>query len=265
LGHYFSAPLFPLLGVALLALMLLPLGWIMIANVGVVIAGVTWGLVLLVGFLAAILLLGLLFGWPLMWVAISAEERGDAFEGLQRSYAFTFGRPLHYLFYAVLTVLLGALGWLLVWFFSETIAEWSYWGVSWGTEASENRLQTIRQAVEGTGGGGTALGFGGFLIGLWVKLLRTVAVGFVYSFFWCAASAIYLLLRRDVDQTEFDDVFVAEEEDREALPPLEDEAMGDQKGVVKPEPEYEKPGAGEPEAGSGPHEPGGDDKADESV
>ena len=47
-----------------------------------------------------LLLLGLLFGWPLMWATISAEGT-DSFDALSRSYAYTFQRPLHYLFYVV--------------------------------------------------------------------------------------------------------------------------------------------------------------------
>ena len=37
---------------------------------------------------------------------------------------------------------------------------------------------------------------------MWEGLLRTIAAAFSYSFFWCAAAAIYLLLRRDVDQPQ---------------------------------------------------------------
>ena len=40
-----------------------------------------------------------------------------------------------------------------------------------------------------------------------------MATAFGYAFFWTAATAIYLLLRYDVDQSETDEVFVEEEEE----------------------------------------------------
>ena len=42
-------------------------------------------------------------------------------------------------------------------------------------------------------------------------LVRLVTTGFIFSFFWCVAGAIYLLLRQDVDDKEFDDVYVPAE------------------------------------------------------
>ncbi len=33
-----------------------------------------------------------------------------------------------------------------------------------------------------------------------------MAVGYLYSYFWVSAAAIYLLLRRNVDDTELDEV-----------------------------------------------------------
>ena len=49
---------------------------------------------------------------------------------------------------------------------------------------------------------------------------RTMAVGFLFTFFVSAAAGIYLLLRRAVDQTPLDDVYVVDEETKYALPEL---------------------------------------------
>ncbi len=38
-----------------------------------------------------------------------------------------------------------------------------------------------------------------------------MAVGYLYSYFWVSAAAIYLLLRRNVDDTELDEVRLDEE------------------------------------------------------
>ena len=83
------------------------------ANLGLLLGGLLWPLALVAGLLMTLLLLGLLFGWPLMWATISAEGT-DSFDALSRSYAYVFQRPLHYLFYIMVAAVIGWLGWLLV-------------------------------------------------------------------------------------------------------------------------------------------------------
>ncbi len=81
---YFAAPLLPLLGVVLVAIPLAVLGLLVRWNFGVLLAGVLWPLALLGGLVMALLLLGLAFGWPLMWATISTEGT-DSFDALSRS------------------------------------------------------------------------------------------------------------------------------------------------------------------------------------
>ncbi len=121
LGAYVGAPLFPIVGVVLVALPIYGLGLLARSDGGLFAVGLFWILALFGGLLMAVLLLGLLFGWPLMWGTIGAEERGDVFEAFSRSYSYTFQRPLHYLFYAALATVYGGLAWLLVYHFSEYV------------------------------------------------------------------------------------------------------------------------------------------------
>ena len=44
----------------------------------------------------------------------------------------------------------------------------------------------------------------------WIKLVGWLVHGWIYSYFWSAASIIYLILRRDVDGTEWYSVFLPE-------------------------------------------------------
>ena len=182
-------------------------------------AGIFWPLALLGGLLMAILLLGLLFGWPLMWATISAEGT-DSFDALSRSYAYVFQRPLHYLFYAVVATLFGLLGWLLVSNFAAGVVAVTYWAASWGYGGNPAAL--VASGCEGIGSVGIAL------IRIWVAVVKLLAVGFLFSYFWTASTAIYFLLRRDVDATEMDEVFLEEEEEQQGygLPPLETDSQG---------------------------------------
>ena len=79
-------------------------------DVGIVVAGAVWGRrVCYPVCVMAVLSLGMLAGWPLMWGAIAAED-SDAFDAISRSYAYTFQRPLHYLFYACFASFIALLG-----------------------------------------------------------------------------------------------------------------------------------------------------------
>jgi hypothetical protein len=63
---------------------------------------------------------------------------------------------------------------------------------------------------------------GAVLIRFWVEGLKLLAVGFLFSYFWVAFTAVYFLMRRQVDATEIDEVYLEEEQEEEAggLPPL---------------------------------------------
>jgi len=216
LGAYIGSPLFPVLGVVVIALPIYLLGVLARWDGGLLAMGIVWLLALLGGLVIAVLLLGLLFGWPLMWGTISAEERGDVFEAFSRSYSYAFQRPLHYLFYAVLATVYGALAWLLVYHFSEATIRFAEWAAALG--AGEDRWAEIVRLQDDPSLGAGVSRYGVLLMGLGAGLVRSVAAGFGYSLFWCLAAAAYLLLRRDVDQTEFDEVFVEPESQRYQLP-----------------------------------------------
>jgi hypothetical protein len=61
--------------------------------------------------------------------------------------------------------------------------------------------------------------WGAGLVGFWLALLFLMMLGFSYSFFWTAATVIYFLLRRRVDEAEPDEVFLEEEEPEAPLAP----------------------------------------------
>jgi hypothetical protein len=59
--------------------------------------------------------------------------------------------------------------------------------------------------------------WGAWIVCFWLTLIFLVMLGFTYSFFWSAATMIYFLMRKKVDESEMDEVFV--EEDEPPLPP----------------------------------------------
>lgn len=218
---YVTAPLYPLLGVALLSIPVALLGLAMYLDLGVLVAGILWFFVLLATLAMAFVLLGLFFGWPLMWPTISAEN-GEAFEAMSRAYGYTLQRPWHYLFFAIVSALFGSLCWFFISLFADWTVHLAWWGVSWGTGLE--RLAEIQRAAA-TGEDIGAMMYGGTrLINFFNGLVYCVAQAFGYCLFFSLSSAVYLLLRQVDDETEFDEVYVEEDEDRLTLPQLQTDA-----------------------------------------
>jgi hypothetical protein len=248
---YFFAPLGPLVLIGLSALFVLCFAWLMRWDAGIFFVSLVWPLFLISGLTIALLLVGLVFGWPLMWPTISTEGT-DGFDALSRSYAGVYQRPLQYLFYTLVAMGLGWLGWIFVKNFASTVVWTTYWSASWSAGA-----ETIRKIVElktetGEPLTGMAL-YGARIIHFFAGVTKLLAVGFCFSYFWNASSAIYLLLRRSVDATEMDEVYLDadESEAKFGLPKI----LIDDAGA--PEMEEKKPAAvsAKSEAGEGEEKP----------
>jgi hypothetical protein len=215
---YFLAPLYPVLGIVLIAIPIVLLGLPMrlAPGLGAILAALLWIFVILASLAAVWLLAGLLFGWPLMWPAISAEREGDPFEAFSRSFSYVYGNPLHYLFYVIVAALFGALCLAIVAGAATLVTEFGFWALAWGGGESAVRLRELVDfhlvgnipALELEEN--RALVFGAWIFSLFVRLIGAVVTGYTFSYFWCVASAIYLLLRQDVDEKEMDEVFLDE-------------------------------------------------------
>jgi hypothetical protein len=228
------APLLALAGAAVFGVQLAVLGWIMRLDFLAVIAGFIWPFTLLLGLLMAILLIGALAGWPLMWATVGVEGT-DAFDALSRSYAYTYQRPLRLLWYVLLAAILAAVSMFIVKLFATSAISLGNWSVSWGLDE-----QTYRQIVsprrpidadaaydvlaepaapaELTG----TLWLAAKSIRFWKSLLGALAAGYQAGFLFVAAVGVYLLLRKDIDGAEMDEVYV-EDEPEFGMPPLSDE------------------------------------------
>ena len=211
-ASYFGAPLLPIGAIAFLGLPLMFAGLLMRLDLGILLVGLLWSLVGLTGLVMALFAVGLIFGWPLMWSTISTEGT-DAFDAISRSYAYTYQRPLHYGAYVALSTVLGLIGWIIVAFFCDTVIGLSDWAIAWG--AGSSRLEAIQVALSESGSQGAPalLWFGANLIGFFTSCVRSFLTAYGYGFFWVAAAGVYLLLRRDTDQTEPDDVYLEEDDD----------------------------------------------------
>jgi hypothetical protein len=222
LGSYIMAPLLPL-GAVLLGILFLSIpALLMRLDFGVLLAGFLWPLVLLAGLLMTIVLVGVWLGWPLM-IATLAVESSESFDALNRAYAYVYQRPLRFLFYVFVASVLGLIGSLLIFWFTELVLYFSELAVSWG--AGSEQMRNIRRWSLDDNPPGHMVGVGATMIRFWRNCVYTVAHGFQLAFFLTAATGIYLLLRRSVDAVELDEVYL-DEDQAYGLPSLEKDAAG---------------------------------------
>jgi hypothetical protein len=223
---FFGAPVIPLGFTAVFALLCMIGGWIsLIPGIGPLFAGVLWFLPMLAGFVMAIIIVAWAAGWPLMYSTISVEG-SDAFDALSRSWAYAFQRPWHYLFYALAAAAFGSLCLSFVRVFADLLVYTSAWAVAWGS-GSELVGQLLYYAPDASGWRDSisevaaptgATRVGAILAAIWLNAAFLLLVGFVYSYFWSASTAIYYLLRRVVDNTELNEVYLEGAEDDYGMP-----------------------------------------------
>ena len=145
-GRYradFGAPLYPLFGVLLFVLPLAVVGLLgHLGSPGLIVLAILWPLFLVAGLVITIFLVGLLFGWPLMWPTISAEGT-DSFDALSRSYSYVYQRPLYYLVLAVFSSILGSLGWIVVRAFAGLVLYVTAWAISCGAGGYSSMIRFL--------------------------------------------------------------------------------------------------------------------------
>jgi len=239
---FLTAPLIPLIGIVLFLVLLILFGFLhLIPLVGDIIDGLGWPLVLLAGLVMAVILVGLV-GWPMMYATISTEG-SDSFDALSRSYSYVLTNPWHYIWYCLVALAYGAVVVFFVGFMGSLMVYLGKWGVSQtpfiGPSYVNREPEYLFQYAPTSFGwrelmlqGSSSIDvhgnytdpeqwhswnkIGAFMVAIWLYLLFLMIVGFGYSYFWTASTIIYLLMRRKVDDTEMDEVYVEEDEGEEA-------------------------------------------------
>ena len=226
------APLIPVLAIIFVCIITGLVGLLAgIPYFGEWFAGLFWPLPLVVGFILALITIGGVFGLPLMHPTIGAEG-SDAFDAISRSFSYVYSRPWRAAFYAIVATIYGVIVFTFVVFFAGLLLSASRFCVefvggvvfpgigigdkmdrlwpadlsstAWSLHASE-----AFQSVEMTGSEEAAA----YVLRFWVWVVWSLAWGFAVSYAYSALTVIYFLLRKNVDNTEFDEVYLEEEEE----------------------------------------------------
>ncbi len=206
------APIIPLVGVVVLALIVMFVGMLTNFYVLDLIAGAIYGLMLLLGLVIAVLLIGYIAAGPMLIPAIACENC-DATDAMHRCYQYVLSRPLHLLGYWVVSAIALALGFLVVAVFAwltlnVTGALFSAWtGSSAAATAGGYEVFNLFSRPAPGSGVGAFEALLQWLIGFWEAILLSLVAAFFISFVFNAATIMYLLMRRVCDGQAIEEVW----------------------------------------------------------
>ena len=200
----------PLLCAAVMFLVPLVLGWL--SRLGTPVEAVAVLLLLLslpLVLAAAWLLILAILGYPLMVAAIVTEKDSDAFDGLSRAAAYLFQRPVTIL---ISTLVAGTIATYLSMLVGNVIL--GVWDV-YSQAFFGSRIEASEQLTQAPG---LRSGFANscYYAANWI--VRALPVALLWSMLWSAVAAVYLIVRREVDHTDYDEIDLQEPGSPLALP-----------------------------------------------
>ena len=216
---YVMSPVFVLVSCFVLSLPVVLISLLLNFDIGVLLASVLWIVAIVASVGVAVLLTGFFFGWPLMWPTISAEEDGDVYEATSRTFAYTFQAPIQYLFYVSISLAIWVPSVMLVQNFTSLAEQVVFSGMNVAADEGQLIQDYLTGKVSLDGQSQIFIMGANVISGLhWFAHL--MADAFCVGFFFASFSGIYLLLRRFVDHTPLDEVFVIDDRTKYGLEDL---------------------------------------------
>ena len=221
-----TSPLIPFGVLVFLALLMgaftgLPL---MIPYLGEWAVGLLLFIPLLMGVVLALIFIGGAFSVGLQWPTIAAEG-SDSFDAISRSISYISSRPWKYLFSTVFSIVYGCATFILVKFvafLTLRITHEAIGAFSWGEGDMTDKISRLwevptlatpwpQPGFEQCWSEPTAM----YLFVFWVWVVLGIMMAFLVSFFFCSQTVIYFLMRRSVDATDIEEVYMEEAEEEE--------------------------------------------------
>ena len=223
---FLFAPIIPLLIIAGLGIVTMLLALVVnIPFFGPIIAGIFFFILLAIGFVMALVLVGTVGGFNLMYPTI-AVEGSDSFDAISRSFSYLYARPWRLAFYTIVSVAYGAITYTFLKLFIALMLKMIHTFAGYGVFRHADNMRPLWEMLW-TGPGrysqlsydldtltlGPGETLGAYLIALWVYLVISILGAYAISFYFSANTVIYYLMRNEVDATDMDDVFVEQQDD----------------------------------------------------
>jgi hypothetical protein len=216
----FTAPLVPVAIIIFTGVFVVLLGLIgNIPRLGDLIMGIFMPLALIAGTLMAIVLIGAVAGFNLMFPAV-AYDGSDCLDAISRSFSYIFSKPWRMGFYTAVAAVYGAICYIFARFFMFLLL-WATYGALqlgiWVDNSSKevgkltaiwpepHFMDLLDQPSFASANWSESVA--AFLIYLLMLAAIGLLVSFIISFYFSANTIIYALMRNRVDNTLLEDVY----------------------------------------------------------
>ena len=176
---FISAPVLMILGILCCFLPVKIAGWLLAVPFLNHAVAVLFPIPFFFACLTVFLALVLTVGFMLLFAAVSADG-SDGYDAISRMFSYVCQRPLHYLLYWFCCCVLGWPGFVLIQFPTYAAIQ-----LCW---------KTVPVDFD-------------FYVTFWARLFASLPLAYGFAWFWTSGTAIYLLLRRSVDATPFQEVY----------------------------------------------------------
>jgi KaiC/GvpD/RAD55 family RecA-like ATPase len=244
---FFATPLVPAVIIIFIGLVVFVFGLIgNIPRAGELIIGIFMLLALIAGALIAIVLIGAITGFNLMFPAV-VYDGSDCFDAISRSFSYVYSKPWRMGFYTAIAAVYGAICYTFVRFFAFLLLWATRWFLQLGIFGDNNKLAMIWPEQPSfvslrVSPDLQQLIWSEWIAAILVYLVLSIVVGllvaFIISFYFSANTIIYSLMRNRVDNTALEDIYThfediktepttAESESEESQPQVEPETQSD--------------------------------------
>jgi hypothetical protein len=245
----FTAPLVPVFIILVIGLLIFVTGLLgNIPKAGEIIIGLGMPLSLFAGTLIAIVLIGAVAGFNLMFPAV-AYDGLDGFDSISRAFNYVYARPWRMLFYTSLAGIYGSICYTfvrLVAFLALSVTRVFLQFVIWteNSTGQAGKLDAIWPKPDFINLFGVSTvapeswpeKIAAALIYFFVLVVIGLVVSFIISFYFSVNTIIYSLLRNKVDNAKIEDVYTYYTEKESEMDTLETSEKSNQ---PEPEPESE--------------------------
>lgn len=180
---------------------------------------------ILSGFIMVFIIIGSVFGSPLFYPTIGVEG-SDSFDAMSRSFSYLYSRPWHYIFYQASAFVYGVLTTAFVWLFGCCMVRTALWAgeLGLGSEKFGSIVPVRFESIFSwpifmiTENTSVTQYIAAFVIGVWLIIIFGFIAAYIVSYFFSAQTAIYLILRKKVDDIDVKEVFEEKEEEEISTP-----------------------------------------------
>ncbi|MCD4831594.1 MAG: hypothetical protein K8R02_07300 [Anaerohalosphaeraceae bacterium] len=239
----FCAPLAPVILLMCIGLFVIVIGlFVNIPYIGEIIGAILLAFVLAAGMFMAATVIWAFTGGGLMY-PVMAYENSDTFDAISKSFSYVFLKPWRMAIYSLLGFAYGAVCYLFVRFFAFVLILLSRAFLEMGVWVDASKAEQVSKVealwpkpefFDFLGGGGMGISrnatesLAAFFVYLSILIVSGIVAAYVVSFYFSLNTVIYSLLRKSVDKTPIEEIYVEADDDEPFCEVQSEQAQSEQ-------------------------------------